>query len=146
MSNTIVYIYSQLTINGGADRVLTDKANYLAEHGYNIYIITESQMGRPLVFPLSNKVKHIDMELDFEKQYGHNILIRGLIYIRYIRLYKKKLSVILNRINPDVIITLMGRNLDFITSIDNNCIKIGEAHTTKQHLRNYHLLEERGGL
>ena len=146
MSNTIVYIYSQLTINGGADRVLTEKANYLAEHGYNIYIITESQMGRPLVFPLSDKVKHIDMGLDFEKQYGHNILIRGLIYIRYIRLYKKKLSVILNRINPDVIITLMGRNMDFITSIDNNCIKIGEAHTTKQHLRNYHLLEERGGL
>lgn len=145
MSNTIVYLYSQLTINGGADRVLTDKANYLAEHGYNIYIITESQMGRPLVFPLSDKVKHIDMELDFEKQYGHNILIRGLIYIRFIRLYKKKLSAILNSIKPDIIITLMGRNLDFITSIDNNSIKIGEAHTTKQHLRNYHLLEERGG-
>lgn len=147
MSNTftIVYIYSQLTINGGADRVLTDKANYLAEHGHNIIIITESQMGRPLVFPLSNKVRHIDMGIDFEKQYGHNIIIRGLIYNKYIRLYKKKLSAILNSINPDIVITLMGRNLDFITSIHNKCVKIGEAHTTKQHLRNYHLLEERGG-
>ncbi len=145
MSYTIVYLYSQLTINGGADRVLTDKANYLAEHGYNIYIITESQMGRPLVFPLSGKVKHIDMEIDFEKQYGHNIIIRGLIYLKYIRIYKKKLSTILNSIKPDIVITFMGRNMDFITSIDMKCIKIGEAHTTKQHLRNYHLLEERGG-
>ena len=32
----IAYIYSELTISGGADRVLTDKANYLAEHGYDI--------------------------------------------------------------------------------------------------------------
>ena len=69
----IVYIYSQLTISGGADRVLTDKANYLAEHGYDITIITESQMGRPVVFPLSPKVRLIDMGIDFDKQYGHNI-------------------------------------------------------------------------
>ena len=80
----ILYIYSQLTISGGADRVLTDKANYLAEHGYDITIITESQMGRPVVFPLSPKVKLIDMGIDFDKQYGHNIFYRGFLYLRYI--------------------------------------------------------------
>ena len=53
----IAYLYTELTISGGTDRVLTDKANYLAEHGYDITIITESQMGRPIVFPLSPKVK-----------------------------------------------------------------------------------------
>ena len=30
----IFYLYSELTIKGGADKVLIDKANYLAEHGY----------------------------------------------------------------------------------------------------------------
>ena len=141
----IVYIYSQLTISGGADRVLTDKANYLAEHGYDITIITESQMGRPVVFPLSPKVKLIDMGIDFDKQYGHNILYRGILYLRYIRMYKEKLKKILLEIKPDIVITLMGRSLDFITSIQDGSIKIGEAHTTKKHLRSYHLLEEKGG-
>ena len=141
----IVYIYSQLTISGGTDRVLTDKANYLAQRGYDITIITESQMGRPVVFPLSPKVKLIDMGIDFDKQYGHNILYRGILYLRYIRIYKEKLKKILLEIKPDIVITLMGRSLDFITSIQDGSIKIGEAHTTKKHLRSYHLLEEKGG-
>lgn len=141
----VVYTFSQLTISGGADKVLTDKANYLAEHGYDITIITESQMGRPVIFPLSPKVKLLDMGLDFDKQYGHNIFYRGVIYLKYIRLYKEKLRKILFEIKPDIVITLMGRSLDFITSIQDGSIKIGEAHTTKRHLRSYHLLEEEGG-
>jgi glycosyltransferase involved in cell wall biosynthesis len=142
----IIYIFSQLTISGGADKVLTDKANYLAEHDYDVTIITESQLGRPVIFPLSSKVKLIDLGLDFEKQYGHNILYRAIIYLYYIRKYKKKLSQILNTIKPDIAITLMGRSLDFLTSIPDGSIKIGEAHTTKQHLRSLHLLEEKGGI
>lgn len=142
----IVYIYSQLTISGGADRVLTDKANYLAEHDYDITIITESQMGRPVVFPLSPKVKLIDMGIDFDKQYGHNILYRGFLYLRFIHIYKEKLKKILFKIKPDIVITLMGRSLDFITSIQDGSLKIGETHTTKKHLRSYHLLEEKGGI
>ena len=141
----ITYIFSQLTISGGADKVLTDKANYLAEHNNDVTIITESQMGRPLIFPLSQKVKLIDIGLDFDKQYGHNILYRGILYLRYIRIYKEKLKKILFEIKPDIVITLMGRSLDFITSIPDGSIKIGEAHTTKNHLRSYHLLEEKGG-
>lgn len=142
----IAYLYTELTINGGADRVLTDKANYLAEHGYDITIITESQMGRPIVFPLSPKVKMVDMGIDFNKQYEYNFLLRSLIYLKCIQQYKVRLKELLKKIMPDIVITLMGRSLDFITSINDGSIKIGEAHTTKAHLRSYHLLEARGGL
>ena len=145
MSKTIVYLYSQLTINGGTDKVLTDKANYLVNYGYNVIIITESQMGRPLVYPLSSNVKLIDIGLDFEKQYGHNIVYRLYLYTRYRIIYKRRLSAILNRIKPDIVVTLMGRSLDFITTLNDGSIKIGEAHTTKDHLRSLHLLEKKGG-
>lgn len=142
----ITYIYTELTISGGADRVLTDKANYLAEHGYDITIITESQMGRPVVFPLSPKVKMVDMGIDFNKQYEYSFLLRSMIYRRCIQQYKSKLKKVLHELKPDIVVTLMGRSLDFITSFDDGSIKIGEAHTTKAHLRSYHLLEARGGL
>jgi glycosyltransferase involved in cell wall biosynthesis len=142
----IAYLYTELTISGGADRVLTDKANYLAEHGYDITIITESQMGRPIVFPLSPKVKMMDMGIDFNKQYEYNFLLRSVIYLKCIQQYKVRLKELLRELKPDIVITLMGRSLDFITSINDGSIKIGEAHTTKAHLRSYHLLEARGGL
>ena len=53
----IFYIYTALLTVGGADRVITNKANWLAEHGYDVTIVTDSQMGRPPVFPLSPKVR-----------------------------------------------------------------------------------------
>ena len=61
----ILYIYSELTIKGGADKIIIEKANYLVRHGYEVTIVTEAQMGRPLAFPLDSSVKHIDMGLDF---------------------------------------------------------------------------------
>lgn len=60
----IAYLYTALTTFGGVDRVLTEKANYLAEVlGHEVYIITDSQAGRPPVFPLSAKVRHVDLRL-----------------------------------------------------------------------------------
>ena len=143
MNKSIAYIYSQLTINGGTDRILTDKANYLAEHGYEITIITESQMEKPFVYPLSRKVKLIDIGLDYDKQYNHNIIYRCILFVTYSYFYKKRLSRVLNEIRPDIVVSLMGRSLDFITQIKDGSIKLGEAHTTKNHLRSLHLLEQK---
>lgn len=142
----IAYVFSELTTKGGTDKVLSDKANYLVEHGYDILIITESQMGREPVFPLSPKVKLIDIELDFNKQYTQSSFRRAITYFTYIHLYKKRLLKILEQEKPDIVITTMGRSLDFITTIKDGSIKIGEAHTTKEHLRSLHLMEEKGDI
>ena len=142
----IVYLFSELTIKGGTDKMLTNKANYLAENGYDVTIITEAQMGREPVFPLSPKVKHIDIGLDFNKQYTQSFLHRIYTYFIYIRIYKTRLKNILYEIKPNIVITTMGRSLDFITNINDGSIKIGEAHTTKEHLRSLHLMEQKGGL
>ena len=140
----IIYIYTALLTKGGADRVLTEKANYLAEHGYEVGIITDTQMGRPPVFPLSEKVKLINLDIDFNKEYGHNIVVRTLLYYQLMGQYKKKMKEVFLQERPDIIITTMGRDLDFLTEISGNAIVIGEAHTTKFFLRNFHLMEQRG--
>ena len=141
----IAYIFSELTIKGGTDKVLSDKANYLVEHGYDVTIITESQLGREPIYPLSSKVRLIDIGLDFNKQYSQSFIHRAFTYISLIRIYKKRLQLILEQEKPDITITTMGRSLDFITKLRDGSIKIGEAHTTKQHLRSLHLMEEKGG-
>lgn len=140
----IVYLFSELTIKGGTDKIISSKANYLAEHGYDIIIITEAQLGREPVFPLSPKVKLIDIGIDFNKQYTQSFVHRVYTYFSYMHLYRKKLESILNKEKPDIVITTMGRSLDFITKINDGSIKLGEAHTTKEHLRSLHLMEQKG--
>ena len=140
-----MYVFSELTIKGGTDKVITDKANYLSTQGYDVTIVTEAQMGKSPVFPLSPSVKLIDIGLNFNKQYTQSFFHRAYTYFHYIHIYKQKLKEIFVREKPDIVITTMGRSLDFITKLKDGSIKIGEAHTTKYHLRSLHLMEERGG-
>ena len=140
----VFYLYTALLTKGGADRVLTEKANWLAEHGYEVGIITDTQMGRPPVFPLSPKVNLINLDIDFSKEYGHNLLMRTYLYYQLMSEYKRKMKAVLNTEKPDIVITTMGRDLDFLTDLYKDGIIIGEAHTTKHFLRNFHLLEQRG--
>ena len=140
----VFYIYTALLTKGGADRVLTEKANWLAEHGYEVGIITDTQMGRPPVFPLSPKVNLINLDIDFSKEYGHNLLMRTYLYYQLMSEYKRKMKAVLNTEKPDIVITTMGRDLDFLTDLYKDGAIIGEAHTTKHFLRNFHLLEQRG--
>ena len=142
----ILYIYSELTIKGGADKIIIEKANYFVRHGYEVTIVTESQMGRPLAFPLDSNVRLIDMELDFNEQYRHGSLRRLWIYLKLMSRYKKKLSAVLMKENADIAITTLGRSTSILPYVNDKSIKIGEAHTTKRNLRSLHLLEYRGGI
>ena len=141
----IVYLYTALVTVGGADRVVTEKANYLAEVlGHDVYIITDSQNGRQPVFPLSTKVKHIDLDVNFDKQYHHGLVIRAYYYFSLMRLYKKRLGKLLDEIKADIVITTLGRDLDFLTKLNDGSKKVGESHIAKQYTRNFHLMEARG--
>lgn len=140
----IAYIYTAILEVGGVDRILTQKANYLAEKmGHEVYIITDSQAGKPTTFPLSPKVKHIDLEVDFDQQYRHGLLLRTWYYFTLMHQYKKRLKAKLMEIRPDVAITVLGREMDFLMQIEDGSCKVGESHIAKHFCRNFHLMEQR---
>ena len=64
----IVYYLPSLYAPGGLERIITFKANYLAEHfkEYEVYIVTSEQVGKKPYFALSPKVKHIDLNISFD--------------------------------------------------------------------------------
>lgn len=142
----IYYIFTALVTKGGADRVIAEKANWLAEHGYEIAIVTDTQLGREPAFPLSPKVKLIDLAIDFSKEYGHSFPVRVWMYYKLMRQYRKKMKVLLMHDRPDIVISTLGRDISFITKIKDGSKKIGEAHTTKHFIRNFHLLESKNVL
>ena len=60
----IVYCIGALKKTGGAERVLVNKANYLAEvFGYTVFILIANQGNLPLCYKVSKKVKIIDMKI-----------------------------------------------------------------------------------
>ena len=64
----LVYCTPALYMAGGVERVLTLKANYFAEHfGYDITIILTEGKDKPLFYPLSDKIKVINLNLNFEE-------------------------------------------------------------------------------
>lgn len=143
----IVYLYTALTTMGGADRILIQKANYMADHlGNEVYIVTDSQEGRPYSFPLSPHIKHLDLAINFGSMYGHALFINFVYYLRLMKRYKKRLGKLLAELQPDIVISTLGREMDFLTSLKDGSRKIGEAHIAKRYMRNLHLLEDRGGI
>ncbi len=142
----IFYIYYSLTTVGGADRVIVEKANYLAENGHEVAIVTTSQNGREPFFPLSPKARMISIDIDFDRQYRYNTVLRACIYFIYMRRYKRALTRLLCEEKPDIVITTLGRDMEFLTSIRDGSVKIGESHVAKEYSRNFHLLEQRGGI
>ena len=117
--------------SGGMERVVSIKANYFAEKaGYEVAIVTTEQMGRPVFYPLSEKILLYHLDIGFSEQFGKESYSQKIISrFQKSRTYKKKLSDLLEEIRPDITIsTLGGWDIDFINSLKDGSIKIGELH------------------
>jgi len=134
----IVYCTPSFYMAGGVERVLSLKANYFAErYGYDITIITTDGEGKPHFFPLSDKIKVINLGINFEEMWHHSFLRRLCIYLPKERRFRKLLTTELNRIKPDITISLLRREINFLNEIDDGSKKIGEIHINRAHYRNF---------
>ena len=141
----IIYLIPALDTVGGADRVITEKVNYFAEvFGYEMYVVTAHQNNVPFFFPLSPKVKHIDLNVNFNRQYGLPIWKRAYVYLTLLHEYRQKLKKLLFTIRPDFTITTISRDIDFLHSIQDGSKKIAEAHIAKPFIRNLHKMANEG--
>ena len=138
----IVYCTPALYMAGGVERVLTLKANYFAEHfGYDITIILTEGKDKPLFYPLSDKVKVINLDIGFEELWTCSFLKKVLIYLKKQHRFRKALTQELMRLRPDITISLLRREINFITSIKDGSKKIGELHVNRANYRNFESAE-----
>ncbi len=134
----IVYVTPALYMAGGVERVLSLKANYFAEHfGYDITIILTEGKDKPLFYPLSDKIKVINLDINFEELWTCGFVKKIMVYLKKQRLYKKLLTRELMRIRPDITISLLRREINFINAIKDGSKKIGELHVNRANYRNF---------
>lgn len=134
----IVYVTPQLYTADGVARVLTMKANYFVEHfGYDISIILTEGKGKPMFYQLSEKIHVINLDLNFEEIWHCSFAKKTLLYLQKQRKYKRLLTEQLMAIRPDITVTLLRREINFINNIKDGSRKIGEMHILRSHFRNF---------
>lgn len=134
----IVYCTPALYMAGGVERVLSLKANYFADHyGYDITIVLTEGKNKPLFYPLSDKIKVVNLDIDFEELWTCSFFKKILVYLKKQRIYKKRLTEELMRLRPDITISLLRREINFLTSVKDGSKKIGELHVNRANYRNF---------
>ena len=141
MSNSpvkIVYCTPALYMAGGVERVLTLKANYMADVlGYDITIILTEGKDKPLFYPLSDKIKVINLDVDFEVLWTCSFVKKIFVYLQKQRIFKKRLTEELIRLKPDITVSLLRREINSINDIQDGSRKIGELHVNRANYRNF---------
>jgi len=134
----IVFCTPAIYSAGGVERVVAIKANYFAERlGYDVSIIVTEGKGSDAFFPVSNQVRIINYELNFEELWQLPFWKKVIAYIRKQRLFKKKLEADLMQIRPDFVISTLRREINFINQIKDGSIKIGELHVNRANYRTF---------
>lgn len=125
----IFYLTDQTYLHGGIEKVLSQKANYFADvHGDEVTIVTYNQQGRDAVYPLSEKIKRVDLGINYETgiSYFHPANLKKILKHRH------ALKKILKEIQPEVVISCsFGPDFYFIPSLEKHIPKIKEFHASR---------------
>lgn len=144
-SMNILYLTTGFYEKRGIESVLSHKANYFAKIlGYNVTIITTEQKHRPLCFLLDDKIKILDFGLNYEDDFYLNPLVKAYNHYKKNFIYKKKLNDFLIKNPQDICISLCGKDMEFLPSINDGSKKVLELHFSKRYVGHF-LLEHHKG-
>lgn len=127
----IVYCIPALYNSGGMERILSVKANYLASLGYDIHIVTTDQMGRDIFFPLHPSIQTHHLDLDYEGSNGGPLYRKIWAYLTNQPRHRRRLERLLEKLRPDVTVSMFGHEASFLPSIKVAGRTVLEYHFSK---------------
>lgn len=117
--------------SGGMERVLANKANYLAKLGYTVTIVTTDQRDKKPYFELDSSIILIDLKINYTDDLDKGILSRGISYFKKQKLHRKKLTEILFKVKPEITVSMFDNDASFITHIADGSKKVLEIHFSR---------------
>lgn len=127
----IVYCIAKTCASGGMERVLSIKANYLVQQGYEVLIITTDQRGGTSFFPLDNRITSYDLGVNYEENNGKAFLNKLLKYPIKQMKHKQRLRRLLAELQVDIVVSMFCNDVSFITDIRDGSKKVLEIHFSK---------------
>ena len=130
----IVYVIDTLASKGGAERIISEKMGYLAEHfGCDVSMVTCYQRPavHPNAYPLSEKVKQINIGIPYYSQFKVGYPKRLFVKWTFHRQLKRQLTETITRLDPDVLVGVSYFNADMLCNIKCKAAKVIEAHEAR---------------
>jgi glycosyltransferase involved in cell wall biosynthesis len=134
----IVYCLPDTYKPGGLERVVSLKANYLADvFGYDVTIVTSGQNKRKPYYEFSKKINFIDLDINHDNILNLSI-IKRILYRRKLRIkHKMRLQDVLLNLKADIVISTFTHEASFLPNIKDGSKKILEFHFFRGHKRTY---------
>lgn len=129
----IVYCLNSIREAGGIAKVTAVKANALAEVPGNEVFVCVSDHSEDQPYRLSSKVKLVDLNIDYYKDDWKSKwhVLKGIVVKR--RKHRKALKEVLNKINPDIVISVGLCEKYFLPEIKGTAKAVREIHSSKNY-------------
>ncbi len=142
MPKRIIYHIGDISRPGGMERIIVLKANWLAEHGYQVTMLSMSGFVESF-FPLSSKVKMEALDVFQGSVYDEKRNLWGALKSVYYSIrsridHKRKVEKYLESHSCDYFITLVNRG--FIPKLKDGSKKYFEIHFSSQAKIEFHQL------
>ena len=129
----ILYLIPHLYNSGGMERVLCQKANWLAKHTeHRIVILTTEHTPKGLhdsYFPLDERIVTTCLGIDFDADFQLPLYRKYPNHQRKMRQYKKLLRAFIEKEKIDLCISLGGKEIAFLPKMP--CRTLAELHFAK---------------
>lgn len=127
----IVYCILGTFNSGGMERVLTNKANYLARNGHEVTIVTTDQRGREAYFELHPAVSQVDIGINYTENNGKGFVRKLCSYPFKQRAHRQKLSSVLSLLKADICVSMFDKEASFLYKLKDGSSKILEVHFSR---------------
>ena len=132
----ILIMHRSFALVGGAERVITDKANFLANAGHQLLLVSYEQGQHPLPYELHPSVGYKDLDCRFFTLSKYSLPFHIYHFLRLRNKFGKALRSTVEDFKPDVVVlasdwqTLMGAVVKSVNPIP----VIAEFHNTYAHI------------
>ena len=134
----IVYVVGGLLAPNGMSSVLSAKINYLAEHtDYELYMILTEKAGQKWYYTINPKVHWVNFDINFDELDTMPFLKKLFFYQQKQRRYKKMFTDYLMQVRPDITVSTVRREINFINDIPDGSKKVGEIHFNRTNYREF---------
>ena len=136
----IVYCVFDCSNFGGTERTLALQANYFAERGHQVNIVTtEVPKFTEPYYHFSEKIRIFNLDVRYAEVDGSMSPVKIWRRIQKGRLHKQRLRTLVADLRPDILVSLFSHEMAFLNDVKGDSITIAQLHFSKQ----YRLIENR---
>lgn len=114
------------------ERVMLNKVAWMVEHtDWEILIVTTDQKGRPPFYPIPDRVRTMDLDINYSDDNHLSTFGKIKGYLNKRKQHKQKLTELLMKEKADVVVSLFPSESSFLPDIKDGSKKVLELHFNK---------------